>query len=26
VSAIPGMVFSASLDGHLRGYEAETGR
>jgi polyvinyl alcohol dehydrogenase (cytochrome) len=26
VSAIPGMVFSASLDGHLRGYEAETGQ
>jgi polyvinyl alcohol dehydrogenase (cytochrome) len=26
VTAIPGMVFSASLDGHLRGYEAETGQ
>ena len=26
VSAMPGMVFSASLDGHLRGYEAETGQ
>ena len=26
VSVIPGMVFSASLDGHLRGYEAETGQ
>ena len=26
VSAIPGMVFSTSLDGHLRGYEAETGQ
>ncbi len=26
VSAIAGMVFSASLDGHLRGYEAETGQ
>ena len=26
VSAIPGMVFSAGLDGHLRGYEAETGQ
>jgi len=26
VSAIPGMVFSASLDGHLRGYESETGQ
>jgi polyvinyl alcohol dehydrogenase (cytochrome) len=26
VTAMPGMVFSASLDGHLRGYEAETGR
>ena len=26
VTAMPGMVFSASLDGHLRGYEAETGQ
>src|SRR5438876_697142 len=26
VTAIPGIVFSASLDGHLRGYEAETGQ
>jgi len=26
VSAMPGMVFSASLDGHLRGYESETGQ
>jgi len=26
VTAIPGMVFSASLDGHLRAYEAETGQ
>ena len=26
VSALPGIVFSASLDGHLRGYEAETGQ
>jgi polyvinyl alcohol dehydrogenase (cytochrome) len=26
VTAIPGVVFSASLDGHLRAYEAETGQ
>jgi polyvinyl alcohol dehydrogenase (cytochrome) len=26
VTAMPGVVFSASLDGHLRGYEAETGQ
>jgi len=26
VSAIPGMVFSASMDGHLRGYSAEDGK
>lgn len=26
VTAIPGMVFSASMDGHLRGYSAEDGR
>ncbi|MBI4520370.1 MAG: PQQ-binding-like beta-propeller repeat protein [Gemmatimonadetes bacterium] len=26
VSAIPGVVFSGSLDGHLRAYESETGR
>jgi polyvinyl alcohol dehydrogenase (cytochrome) len=26
VTAIPGVVFSGSLDGHLRAYEAETGR
>jgi polyvinyl alcohol dehydrogenase (cytochrome) len=25
VTAIPGVVFSGSLDGHLRGYETETG-
>jgi polyvinyl alcohol dehydrogenase (cytochrome) len=25
VSAVPGVVFSGSLDGHLRAYEAETG-
>jgi polyvinyl alcohol dehydrogenase (cytochrome) len=26
VSAIPGVVFSGSLDGHLRAYDAESGR
>jgi polyvinyl alcohol dehydrogenase (cytochrome) len=26
VTAIPGVVFSGGLDGHLRGYDAETGR
>jgi polyvinyl alcohol dehydrogenase (cytochrome) len=26
VTAIPGVVFSASMDGHLRGYSAEDGR
>ena len=26
VTAMPGIVFSGSLDGHLRGYEAETGQ
>jgi polyvinyl alcohol dehydrogenase (cytochrome) len=26
VTAIPGMVFSASMDGHLRGYSAEDGK
>jgi polyvinyl alcohol dehydrogenase (cytochrome) len=26
VSAIPGVVFSGSVDGHLRGYAAATGR
>jgi len=26
VTAIPGVVFSGSLDGHLRAYDAETGR
>ena len=26
VSAIPGVVFSGSLDGHLRGYDAESGQ
>jgi polyvinyl alcohol dehydrogenase (cytochrome) len=26
LTAIPGMVFSASMDGHLRGYSAEDGR
>jgi polyvinyl alcohol dehydrogenase (cytochrome) len=26
VTAIPGIVFSASMDGHLRGYSAEDGR
>jgi polyvinyl alcohol dehydrogenase (cytochrome) len=26
VSAMPGIVFSGSLDGHLRGYESETGQ
>jgi polyvinyl alcohol dehydrogenase (cytochrome) len=26
VSAMPGIVFSGSLDGHFRGYEAETGQ
>ncbi len=26
VTAIPGVIFSASLDGHLRAYEAETGQ
>ena len=26
VTAMPGVVFSGSLDGHLRGYEAETGQ
>ena len=26
VTVIPGVVFSGSLDGHLRGYETETGR
>jgi polyvinyl alcohol dehydrogenase (cytochrome) len=26
VTAIPGVVFSGSLDGHLRGYETETGK
>ena len=26
VTAIPGIVFSASLDGHLRAYEAESGQ
>jgi polyvinyl alcohol dehydrogenase (cytochrome) len=26
VTAIPGVVFSASVDGHLRGYSAEDGR
>lgn len=26
VTAIPGVVFSGSLDGHLRAYETETGR
>jgi polyvinyl alcohol dehydrogenase (cytochrome) len=26
VTAIPGVVFSGSLDGHLRAYEAETGQ
>jgi polyvinyl alcohol dehydrogenase (cytochrome) len=26
VTAIPGVIFSGSLDGHLRAYESETGR
>jgi polyvinyl alcohol dehydrogenase (cytochrome) len=26
VTAIPGVIFSGSLDGHVRAYEAETGR
>ncbi|HSD73600.1 MAG TPA: hypothetical protein VLB75_02455, partial [Steroidobacteraceae bacterium] len=26
VSAIPGVVFSGSLDGHIRGYAASTGQ
>jgi polyvinyl alcohol dehydrogenase (cytochrome) len=26
VTALPGVVFSGGLDGHLRGYEAETGQ
>ncbi len=26
VTAIPGVIFSGSLDGHFRAYEAETGR
>jgi polyvinyl alcohol dehydrogenase (cytochrome) len=26
VSAIPGVIFSGSLDGHLRAYETETGK
>jgi polyvinyl alcohol dehydrogenase (cytochrome) len=26
VTALPGIVLSGSLDGHLRGYESETGQ
>ena len=26
MTAIPGVVFSGGLDGHLRAYDAETGR